>query len=146
MSRYMTRRVTERDCDQILIRFIYEAGVKCSEMYGDPFPGWEKFDLRAFIRDHYLFVCYRDKNPVGFLAAKRFPSFFSEDVSILSQQLLYGIPGTRATLLLLKCFLDFGKYNANHVITGIGMCTNIKPQSLQKLGFTELETLYRWKR
>jgi hypothetical protein len=57
--------------------------------------------------------------------------------------LLYGVKGTKAAYLLFKDFIDFGKSNANHIITMICKITNIKPESLLKLGFTEMETLYR---
>ncbi len=76
--------------------------------------------------------------------AQLYPHPFDPDVTVLKQDLLYVIPGyPKATRALLHHFIDFGKAHANECFTMLAMQTNIKPRSLEKLGFTEVETLYR---
>lgn len=121
--------------------FIFNAGLVLEKNH----PGfkWKNFNITKFLSYNYLNFCYRDERPVGFLAASFSRSFFDSDIVTLRQNLLYSLPNTRASLLLLKDFIDFGKVNANHVITTIGPWTNIKRQSLEKLGFSKLEETFR---
>jgi hypothetical protein len=49
----------------------------------------------------------------------------------------------RATHILMNAFIDFGKANANHLFTMVAEQTNIKARSLDRLGFKQVETLYR---
>lgn len=122
--------------------FIALSADAVNKMYGNKFK-WHSFPILKFVRDQHLWICYRDKSPVGFMAASLYKNFFDMDCKILKQQLLFAIPGTRAPNLLLKEFVDFGKIHANHVITMIAKETNIKPRSLERLGFSSLEELYR---
>lgn len=63
----------------------------------------------------------------------------------LRQNALYGKPGSLATFYLVQDYIDFGKTHADDVIMVIGAKTNIKPKSLERLGFNKLETSYRLK-
>lgn len=87
-------------------------------------------------------VCEADGRLVGFMFCFLGESLFDSRVKILQQDLLY-TKSKRATYLLLKDFIDFGKRNANHVVTMIGPDTNIKGESLEKLGFKHIESMYR---
>lgn len=61
----------------------------------------------------------------------------------LHQQLFYVIPESgRMAYYLFQKFIDIGKSNANHIITMLTRHTNIKPETLKKFGFNELEVLY----
>lgn len=90
-----------------------------------------------------MMLCRRDGKPVGVMLSRLYDSILDPNVRILMQDLLYGKSGTRASKYLLADFIDFGKANANHVISMIGERTNIKGRSLENLGFKKLETLYR---
>lgn len=125
--------------------YLYEKTLKLSEITGHEFPDVDKIDFLNIIVNQYLFMTFRDDKPVGFLYATLFQSVFSKSIKIFMQQSLYAEPGSKAAYLLLKHFLDFGKLKADHVITMITPYTSIKGSSLEKLGFTEMETLYRWK-
>lgn len=139
---YTIEHVMSIDIDEALIEYIKSAGSKLNLMYGTNYKVLENFDLYRFADTNYLWVCKRDGQYVGFLAASRMVSFFDRDVVQLVQQLLYAEPGTRASLLLLREFVDFGKRHADHVISVIGNKTNIKKRSLERLGFKELETVF----
>lgn len=111
----------------------------------------EVFDPNNFSIARYLaragghmFLARRDGRPVGVMFARLLTSVFDSNLLILFQDLLYVESGnSRATKMLMQYFIDFGKKNANHLITMITEGTNIKPRSLERLGFSELETLYR---
>jgi hypothetical protein len=124
------------------MRFIIESCTEVNKIYGDKYK-WGEFPILDFIDKHYFTVCFNDGVPVGFLAASIFKSFFDPNVIVLKQNLLFALPKTRACYHLMKDFIDFGKSNANHIITMIGTETKINAKSLEKLGFKQLEVLYR---
>lgn len=109
----------------------------------DQFHHWRTFDLEKYIEKARLTVCLRDRKVLGFMASRVTKSIFDNSVTILSQDLLYGCPGTRAAYYLMQDFVDFGRRNVKHIITMIGRKTNIKRQSLEKLGFKKLQEVYR---
>jgi hypothetical protein len=139
---YTIKRIGKNDLDFTLIDFLYGAAVALDRKFNHGYR-WGEIDFESFVENHLFLVCFRNKRPVGFLAASFTRSFFDPKCVILRQNLLYSLPNTRASLLLLKEFVDFGTANANHIITTIGPKTNIKSKSLEKLGFNKLEELYR---
>lgn len=140
---YTIKRLRSKDITYGIGNYIYQAAMKVNQAHGNKFPNGSKFPIQKFADHGVLFMCFKDDEPVGFLAATIQHSFFDPHVKILYQHLLYSSPGTRASHYLIKEFIDFGKSNANHVITMIGAQTNIKSRSLEKLGFSKLEELYR---
>lgn len=121
---------------------MYRVGDVMKEVY-DTKNDVRSFDIHKFADNHHLWLCLRDGVPVGFMMATRGVSAFDSSITTLTQRLLFGQPGTRASHLLMREFVDFGKANVNHIYTVIGLYTNIKPKSLEKLGFRPLETFYR---
>lgn len=140
--RYKVERITEFDLTSDIANFIFDCAAELAPKHGNRHK-WENFKLTRFVSKHLLWVCYRDDKPVGFLMASLAENFFDNDIIMLRQHLLYALPKTRAAWWLLKEFIDFGKNNANDIIVAIGIETNIKPQSLEKLGFTIIEEIYR---
>lgn len=65
-------------------------------------------------------------------------------IKVLRQQIFYVKPDSYGVAeQLFQKFLDFGKLEANHIITMLTRRTNIKPETLMKKGFKEMEVLYR---
>jgi len=122
--------------------FLAAMATKNNEAYGNPYD-WYDFDFQNFCDKHVAFMCYRDDVPVGIIAGRFGTSVFDPGLKVLRQTVFWTVPGTRAVKLLLEEFIDFGKSNADHILTSIGTETNLKPESLEKLGFKKLETLYR---
>lgn len=122
--------------------FFAEVARATSKMYGDIY-NWQRFDLGRYLWTGRLAVCERDGKPVGVMLSQISGSIFDPDVKILRQHLLYARPGTRAAHYLMKDYIDFGKANANHIITMIARNTNIKGSTLEKLGFKKIEEFYR---
>ena len=144
IDKYELERFTrEVVFDEEMLAFFVEVAARASSMYGEKF-NWEKFDLYKYLRTGgFLFVCRKNKKPVGLCLAKLYFSVFDGETKLLRHDLLYGEPGTKAGYLLFKAYLDFGKHNANHILGTIGEHTNINPRSLEKLGFKKLDTIFR---
>lgn len=138
---YTTKRLTGSQIEFRHIDYIGQAGVRLSEMYPNDYEWW-RVDVVDLANKGYFAVCERDGEIVGFMIASFYSSTFDPTTTILQQNLLYATPRTRAAHYLLKAFIDFGRKDFNHIITMIAPRTNIKPQSLKRLGFKELETLY----
>lgn len=141
--RYNTRRITSRDVNVQLGRYVAHSAEYLNKIYGNLFNDWKHFPLKRFADLGILLVCYRDGEPVGYLAAQKYTSFFDDKVINLKIELLYSTPGTRASKLLLQEIIDIGHRSANHVYISVGEHTNIKQSSLNKLGFNKVEELFR---
>jgi hypothetical protein len=139
---YITKHIQTKDLTDEIRGFIVDASFELGNRYGNKF-NWTSFDLDRFAEYGLLLLCYKDGVPTGFMMATLFTSFFDDETKILMQQVLYAKPNTRACHYLMQHFIDFGKRYANHTITMIGSETNIKARSLERLGFTKLEELYR---
>lgn len=132
-----------KDLEPRVLRMMYDFGVS-SHRSGKKYEGWKKLPFKKMAASpQFLFlVCYRGNEPVGILIAQRGPGLWNPDVRTLRQETLQAKAGTRAAYYLLQRFIDIGRASADHIITMIGPHTNIKPSSLKKLGFSELEILY----
>ena len=143
MNTYTIKKLSSKDLDDPEISlFLVRVGKTANEIYGDKFQ-WNSFYINHYIYHHRVVVCFRDWIPVGVMLSRLFPSIFDRNKVILYQDLLFAEKGTRAAKLLFDDFLDFGKSNANHIITMIAEKTNISDRSLRKKGFKKLETQYR---
>lgn len=145
---YTIKRLTLEDLEPTapgakeLWVFIQKTAHQLNGFY-DELYDWNNFPVPDLVRDHYFAVCYRDDQLVGAMVGTLSASIFDRKIKILRQITQFAVPGTQAAYWLMKDFIDFGKLNANHILTNIGTKTNIKPRSLEKLGFKELETIYR---
>lgn len=91
----------------------------------------------------FLF-CLREGRVTGIMIASLGQSIFDHKIKILRQQLFYVKPHSgRTAHVLFQKFIDIGNRYANHIITMLTRETNIKPQTLESMGFKEMETLYR---
>lgn len=143
MTRYTTERLMiESLKDPGVAAFIVDTADHLNAAYGYRF-NWTRINLPELLRSKYCVICKRDQEPVGLMVSSLLSSTFDPDVRILRQETLFAKPGTRAIIHLMLDFIDFGKNNANHLITMIGQHSNLTDRSLQRLGFSYLETLYR---
>lgn len=103
---------------------------------------WMAFNFGSYVLDGHVWLCCRDGVPLGIMMARTFPSLW-DGQTILKQDLLYcKKSSTRAPYLLMKEFVDFGRANASLIFTMTTKHTNVKEQSLQRLGFHKSEELY----
>ena len=135
---YTVKQITLNDLSGILLRFIADNADKLNAIYGNKFDWAHGFPLKYCVKNHVVLVCYRDSEPIGFMLGSMNPMLFDIKKTVLRQEILYA-KYPKATIELLRYFIDLGRLRANHVITCIGKHTNIKPRSLEKLGFTKME-------
>lgn len=116
---------------------------KLSDKYGSRY-NTNFCEATKMIEKGEFFVCRRDGEITGIHVSWLTNSMFDINVFILQQQLFYVKENSgRSAFYLFKKFIDFGKSQADHVITMIGSETNIKHSTLERWGFKKLETLYR---
>ena len=137
---YTIERQTEMSDE--LSAFFYPEMVKLNELFnGDYKVG--KSDLKSMVEKGVFLVCRRDGQITGFHLSWLFRSPLDVSRRVLQQQLFYvGDNAGRSAYLLFKEFIDFGKKQADYILTTIGSHTNIKPSTIKRWGFNEIETLY----
>lgn len=116
---------------------------KISAMFGDKY-NYQRCPVYKLADSSIFLICKRNNEITGHLICRLFESPFDVDTKILYQLAFYAKPDSgRTAYHLFQKFIDIGKKEANHIITMLTSRTNIKPRTLENLGFTELETLYR---
>lgn len=107
------------------------------------------FDFRnanvsEMIRSGIFLVGRRNGEIRGLHISWLFKSPLDMNTKVLQQQLFFVKPDSgRMAYHLFQKFIDIGKTEANHIITMLTRHTNIKPKTLNSMGFKELEVLYR---
>ena len=124
-------------------KFISDEIANVSKLFGD------RFNFKNFVPEHFaqagiFLICRREGEIRGVMLASLTRTHFDFETAILRQVLFYVKPHSgRTAYQLFKKFIDIGKSRANHIITTIASQTNIKASTLQRMGFKEVETLYR---
>ena len=131
-----------REPTEELLEFIKREAPELNKRFGSKF-NFENVNLKLMTEKGLFLVCKRDGEIRGWLIAFMNASPFDTNVKILQQQSLFVIPDSgRTAYHLFKNFIDIGKEEADHIITMLTSQTNIKPSTLNSMGFKELETLY----
>ena len=134
---------TPEDFTPEVVNFLANEIPNVSKLFGDKFD-YLNINYELLAKNKILLICRRNGELRGILLAFLGKSPFDPNLIILRQQLLYVKPDSgRTTYHLFKKFIDIGKREANHIITMLTSQTNIKPATLERMGFDELETLYR---
>lgn len=123
--------------------YILEEFPKISELFGNKLD-YKNCPVERLASDCIFLVCRRNGEIRGHLICYLFNSPLDSKVKILYQLSFYVKPDSgRTAYYLFQKFIDIGKDQANHIITMLTSQTNIKPSTLNNLGFEEVETLYR---
>lgn len=105
---------------------------------------YKNADLLHIAKNSHFLICRRNGEIRGYLIAALLSTPLDRKKRILQQVSFYVKPNSgRTAYHLFHKFIDIGNNEADHVITMLTSKSNIKPSSLEKLGFKELETLYR---
>lgn len=141
MTTYTIERVLTYKDD---LRLFLECEMpELSKRFGNKF-NHEMAIVKYMIEKGIVFVGKRNGEIRGLHISWLYKSPLDITVKILHQQLFYVKPDSgRMSFHLFNKFIDFGKSEANHIITMLTSETNIKSETLNKYGFKELETLYR---
>ena len=126
-----------------LREFFIKEGEAISKLFDNKFD-WNYAAYAQMIERGIFLVGKKDTKICGFHISYLLPSPLDVNVKLLQQQIFYVKPDSgRMAYYLFKKFIDIGKTEANHIITMLTSKTNIKPSTLKRWGFSELETLYR---
>ena len=144
MTVYTIERVCSiKEISIAQLRFLDEIVPQANEMFGNSF-NLKKVSYPRMLEKGVVFFCKRDGEVTGIMVSSLGRSAFDLETIIFTQQLFYVKPASgRTAYHLFKKFIDFGKENANHIISMITSQTNIKSSTLKRWGFKELETWYR---
>lgn len=141
---YTIEQLTDKTlCNKDVREYIFEVAPKLSEMFEN------KLDFRNcpvvdLVQKGIFLVCRRNGEIRGHMICYVFTSPLDVKVKILYQLSFHVKPDSgRTAYHLFQKFIDIGKDRANHIITMLTTHTNIKPSTLERMGFKELETLYR---
>jgi hypothetical protein len=141
----MTTYTIEREMfySKELREFIEIESPKISRTFENKF-NHEKAAITKMI-EHGIFLVGRRNGEIrGIHVSWLVKSPLDTETKLLQQQIFYVKPDSgRMTYYLFKKFIDIGRSEANHIITMLTRHTNIKPETLIKYGFKEIEVLYR---
>ncbi len=101
--------------------------------------------LQLFMRDHLFFVAERREELLGFIMGFLIPHPFNLKVTVLTEALWWVPPrhrGSRAGVMLLDAFVDWGKENADWVYFAIHRTTGMSDRALLRRGFREEQRQY----
>ena len=135
-------RIKSTDLNHELEQFIVKSCKELKRIYGKTYD-LSHFPFEELMDNHYFAICYGKTGPVGMMIGRLKTNIFDANVIFLTQITLYAVPGTKAAYYLMNDFIDFGKNNANYIISTINTQTNIKGRSLERLGFKETERVFR---
>lgn len=140
---YTIERLTKvEDFTEDIKDFIHEEVPKISEMFGNDYD-YTNCNYYDYALNDIFLICRRDGEVRGMMIGYFGVSGFDSNSKILRQQLFYVKPGSgRTAYHLFNKFIDIGRNEANHIITMLTSQTNIKAQTLENMGFEEMETLY----
>jgi len=127
--------------DYIAMDFLYDAGHKLNNIFSQNYD-FSKIDLQEYADNNRIVICRKGETVVGVMLSRLSRAIFDPTTILYVHDTLY-TTRPKATSLLLRDFIDFGKLHADHIITMTTPHTNIKGRSLERLGFKELETFYR---
>jgi len=144
MTTYTIERLSRvEDFTDDIDAWLEQVAPKISALFGHVF-NHKNFRPHLFAQNGFFLICKRNGKVRGGMVGMLLRSFIDPEIIVLQQVILYVQPDSgRAAYHLFKKFIDIGKTEANHIITMTTSQTNIKGKSLEKLGFKELETLYR---
>ena len=143
MTTYTIERAEYNEYDGELVRYILEMSPQLSELFGGALD-FRATDYKYLLTECNFMVCKKDGKIVGHLISHLGGTPLDKNIKILRAISFHVRPNnSRAAYLLFNNFIDIGKDQANHIITALTSHSNIKPQTLEKYGFKELETLYR---
>lgn len=123
--------------------YLYEIGPRLSEIFGGKF-NWRNTPYEQLADKCIFLICRRNGEIRGHMVCYLQPSILDPEINLLYQLSFYVKPDSgRTAYHLFQKFIDIGKDRANHIITMLTSQTNIKPSTLERMGFKEVETLYR---
>jgi hypothetical protein len=124
-------------------KYISTAGPELTRMF-DYKLDWVNTPIKLLIEKCIFLVCRRNGEIRGHMICRITTNPLDLNIKMLTQVSFYVKPNSgRTAYHLFQKFIDIGKDRANHIITMLTSQTNIKPSTLENLGFKEVEMVYR---
>lgn len=141
---YTIEQLTREDLlDEEVIHYFCDVAPTIANIFGNKF-NFRNAPVVDLVNNCIFLICRRNGEIRGHMLCYLSFSPLDPEVKILRQLSFYVKPDSgRTAYHLFQKFIDIGKDRANHIITMLTSQTNIKPSTLESLGFEELETLYR---
>lgn len=129
--------------DDEVVKYLWEVGSHLSHLFGGHLD-WNSTPYELLAEHRQFYICRRNGEITGHLICHIYRSPLDVTKKILYQTSLHAKPDSgRTAWHLFQKFIDIGRKDANHIITMLTSQTNIKPSTLENMGFEKLETLYR---
>jgi hypothetical protein len=126
----------------IIKLWLHQAAIQLNSMYGNRYD-LTRFDLKSHLKcGGRLTLCVGKGRVYGVMLATLTENQWDFGKRLYIQDTIYSAH-PRATKLLIDDFINYGRQNADEIITMVGEHTNIKGASLEKLGFKPVELVYR---
>jgi RimJ/RimL family protein N-acetyltransferase len=139
MLKITVRGATPEDIDWLLSQlreFSNFFGTRRS-LFGDD--DYSQSAMLNMIQNHIVFIAEReDVGPIGFISGYIIPHPYNPEIRLLSETFWWvdeEYRGTRAGLMLLNQFTDWGKKNADWITFALEEKSPVKETCLTKRGF-----------
>jgi hypothetical protein len=136
---HQVRKATIEDMPQIMVELkaFSEFYDSKHELFGND-DDYSDALIRAFIEEHVFFVCENDGEFVGFICGLVSPHIYNPSIKVLTESFWWVKPehrGSKAGLLLLNTFIDFGKGLADWIICTLEDASPVNDSVFYKRGF-----------
>lgn len=142
--------MTVRKANEADIEWMLAECEKFSQFYGSKLSLLSSMDfarqsLRTLITEQFVAVSEKEGEPTGFIAGILVPHFLNPEITVFNE-LLWWVReehrNSRAGLLLLNAFTEFGKANADWMLCTLEVHSPLNDKHLIKRGFRKQETSY----
>jgi len=142
--KYTIERLTlETLYNSDVLKYLNEEAPKISKLFDNKL-NYKNCPVHELVINYIFLICRREGEITGHMILELSESPLDNDVKILYQISFYAKPHSgRTAFHLFQKFIDIGQKESNHIITMLTSKTNIKSSTLERMGFKELETLYR---
>lgn len=117
-----------------------------TQLFEEEDTDYARATIGAMVRDHFVLIAERaDLTPLGFIAAWKTPHPFKPKLRVLSETFWWVSEehrGSRAALVLLNAFVEYGRENCDWVCIALEAHSPVNEKCLHKRGFRLQERSY----
>ena len=134
-----TRKAQATDVDWLLgelKEFAVYIRTKKHSLFGDE--EYSRKGLLGVIENHVMFIAVKGEERLGFIAGIKTPHLFNPKISILVEIFWWvseKYRNTRAGLMLLNSFTEYGKQNADLVTMALEAHSPVNDKTITKRGY-----------
>jgi RimJ/RimL family protein N-acetyltransferase len=153
------RKVPVDDAHRVEIRWAKEEDIpwvetellEFSEAIGTKYPlfpldaDFRRDTLVKLMNDHLFLIAEKAGTPVGLISGVMIPHLLNPAVTVLHELFWWVNPkyrGTRAGLMLLEDFVEWGKQHCQWVYFSVHRTTEVSKRAMIRQGFREEQTVF----